>query len=131
MDQIDDDRVRYWNLDDSHDAHNAPDSVTVCRNYAVRMLVSTDWVTYIHQGDKWDALPNASLWVLSQRPETDILITRTGKKKDKPSQKSFRASTMIHKRALLEKYGFWKACPDRDWEMFQRWCGHGATWAFV
>lgn len=66
-----DKRFRYFNL--------GTDSVKLCKNYAVKMLVSTKWITYAYPGETWDKdyLKEIHSFI-STREDVEYVITSNG-----------------------------------------------------
>ena len=66
-----DKRFRYINL--------GTDSVKLCKNYAVKMLVSTKWITYCKPGDKWESdYLKEVCECISKDEKTDYIIATAG-----------------------------------------------------
>lgn len=132
MNKIHDSRVRYWNL--SHETTKPTENLVVCRNYALRMLVSTKWVTYAGE-QPWDNPKHIATMIASAR-KTDpdiVLFSNDGSPKNKrPTQDSIRAHHLLHKRSLLEAYGYFQnSSTDPAWDLIDRWLRNDATWIIV
>lgn len=120
-------RIEWWNLEKNYN-----DGGTTPRNYALRMLLNTQWVTYLDDDNYWDiehldifmnhiqSKPGVSYGFSSFviNDETHILST-------KPLLYRIDTSAIIHKNSLLQKYGYWKTRKEagysHDWELVSRW----------
>jgi hypothetical protein len=124
MEKIQDARVRYWNL--THDPTKPTESLVICRNYALKMLVSTTWVTYLdsHGKDTWGPKHIKMMFEKTKASDPDIVLSIPHPKKG-----GVKASQMLHKRFLLETYGYWeRSYEDDTWDILDKWIRHGARW---
>lgn len=121
-----DDRIRWWNLHTNNGAGGA-----VPRNYALKMLVDTEWVAYLDDDNTWepthlqtlvetrDANPEAQYIFSSMKVHGRNLLFK------EPKKGRIDTSCVLHKRDLLFNYGYWKNRIEggyaHDWELFSRW----------
>lgn len=126
MEKLKDERIRWWNLAENHGAGGA-----IPRNYALKMLVNTKYVAYLDDDNMWRENHLETL-LETMESEPDIQFAFSSFKVDNREivcrePKKFRIDTscILHRRSLLDKYGYWK---DRvtggyahDWEFVSRW----------
>jgi GT2 family glycosyltransferase len=120
-------RFRWWNLD-----KNYKDGGVTPRNYALRRLTRTPWITYLDDDNVWlsehlECLMNA----LNEKPSATYAISSfimdNGKDKvtimcNEPKKYRIDTSSFIHHQSLIKKYGYWKDVPcARDWLLVSRW----------
>jgi glycosyltransferase involved in cell wall biosynthesis len=136
MEEEDDKRIRWWNLNDNHGAGG-----TVPRNYGLKMLARGDWIAYLDDDNYWTPDHLESLvYAVTHFPNTEagadygLASFKMGKVPiycGKPQRYRVDTSTILHKKSLLEKYGYWKTREEagyaHDWELVSRWGDH--NWA--
>ena len=124
-------KIMWWNLKDHKHEYGA-----VSRNYAIKMLVRTEWVTYLDDDNTWEpnhietyrqALRNNleaefvfSSFVVEEKP---IIC-------NKPVKGRIDSSSFLHKYSLCEKYGLWStpATYDNDWKFVKKWVDADIKW---
>ena len=107
-------RLLWYNLRDYHD-----DGFVVARNYALRMIVKTEWVAYAQQDGPWQ--PNQLKTVVDAciRPlngsHHSLCMDGGSVQGSKPS------ALIMHRLDLTDRHGFWKKAaegsavtPERD-----------------
>ena len=128
-------RIHWWNLTEHSGKWGA-----VSRNFGLRMLAKTDWVTYLDDDNEWasthlsvmrktaSAHPSAQAVFSSMMVEGKPIVCK------RAVFGRVDASGFLHKRALAAKYGFWpmeKATYANDWTFVERWVKAGVTFAFT
>jgi glycosyltransferase involved in cell wall biosynthesis len=127
-----DKRVRWWNLDRNHGAGGA-----VPRNYALKMLCSGDLVAYLDDDNRWTPTHLTTLVTAigaRDAPDTQqrvqyafssMMVEGKPIVCTAPVFGRLDTSAMLHRYALIEKYGPWRDRLDggycHDWELFSRW----------
>lgn len=129
VERFPDPRLRYWVLPESYQ-----DGGATTRNYACRMLVTTEWIVYTTDGSpSWhpSTLQTVRDWIEStSNGETGYarILPPLG---EEVSSSRNDPTGLIHPRAFLEKYGYWKSCQKigmpSSVEMIDRWTSHGET----
>jgi glycosyltransferase involved in cell wall biosynthesis len=120
--------VKWWNLESHYN-----DGGTTPRNYALKMLATGEYIAYLDDDNTWkynhlnslinSMTENNSDYAISSMVMDDITIYC-------PEPKLYRvdSSALLHKKELLEKYGYWKtreqAGYSHDWELVSRWKDH-------
>lgn len=136
-------RIHYWNLPE-----NTKEGGTTPRNYALRMLVTTDYVAYLDDDNYWLPSHLSSLWAKmkpSTSPEaaagaSDISFVFSSFTSEsytirckEPVRYRIDTSCILHKRSLLEKYGYWRKQSEvgyaHDFEFVSRWVQGNEPWA--
>jgi glycosyltransferase involved in cell wall biosynthesis len=121
--EYDDIRIKWWNLET-----NSKDSGATPRNYAVKMMVTGNYVAYLDDDDYW--LSNHLESLMNCFKENPMITYAFGSFQmgDYPiivsEPKLYRVTTsaMIHKYELLEKYGYWSPfLYAHDWDIASRW----------
>jgi len=124
-------KIMWWNLKDHKHQYGA-----VSRNYAIKMLVRTEWVTYLDDDNTWE--PNhleTYREALKRNPEADFVFSSfmvEGKPIicKKPVRGRIDSSSFMHKYSLCVKYGLWPtpASYDNDWRFVQKWVNGNEKW---
>lgn len=118
-------RIHWWNLDEQKKMWGA-----VSRNYGLKMLAKTDWVTYLDDDNVWTPNHLSSLRKTAQEnPQAQYILSSfmvEGKEiaVTKPEFGRIDSSNFMHKRKLAEKYGYWpmdEVAYANDWKFVQRW----------
>lgn len=121
-----DSRIRYWNLEEKRG-----EGGVYCRNYALKVLATTDYIAYLADDKYWlpdhlstlyTALTNdkeASYALASFKSNTISIICK------KPDKFRVDGNCILHKRSLLEKYNYWNTRTAvgfaNDFELVSRW----------
>jgi glycosyltransferase involved in cell wall biosynthesis len=94
-DYNDDRRFRWWKM---YNIHN--DRGVTCKNYALRSLIRTDYITYIEEDEYWfpEHLTNLKN-ALDQSPRDFVVIDS--------KFSNLKNKSLIHKRDILYEKGFW------------------------
>jgi glycosyltransferase involved in cell wall biosynthesis len=127
-----DPRIRYWNMEVKRG------EAEICRNYALKILASTRYITYLDPHKYWYPSHLSTLYKAIINKENGV----------KPSYafSSFKSNSctvicsqpvkgridhagLIHKRSLLDKYGYWNS-PSAvgfatNFELVSRWKSGG------
>ena len=121
-----DPRIRYWNLPE-----NTKEGGTTPRNYALKMLVTTDYVAYLDDDNSWKPNHLETLWSkMMENPSQQFVFSsfQSGEyiiKCKEPIRFRIDTSAILHKRTLLEKYGYWRTQTEvgyaHDFELVSRW----------
>lgn len=121
-----DKRFKYYNL-----LHNYGPGGAVPRNYAIKMMCSSNWIAYLDDDNEWK--PNHLehlVQTYKENKEVQFIFSSMiidGKELlfDEPKLGRIDTSCVMHRFDLCVKYGLWK---DRieggyahDWEFFSRW----------
>jgi glycosyltransferase involved in cell wall biosynthesis len=118
-------QINWWNLGEQKHMWGA-----VSRNYGLKMLCKTDWVTYLDDDNSWTPYHLSSLRKTSEEnPEATYILSSflvEGKEIQvtKPEFGRVDASSFMHKRKLAEKYGYWPMTNvgyANDWDFVKRW----------
>lgn len=117
-------RIRWWNLSERKKQWGA-----VSRNYGLRMLAKTDWVTYLDDDNTWLPSHLASLRKAAQETPEAQTVFASFLVNGKPilcNSVCFGrvdASSFMHKRQLASKYGFWPVAATyaNDWAFVKKW----------
>jgi glycosyltransferase involved in cell wall biosynthesis len=118
-------QIHWWNLQVRKQMWGA-----VSRNYGLKMLAKTDWVTYLDDDNTWTPNHLASLRKTSEEnPEAKYILSSflvDGKTIDvtKPEFGRVDSSSFMHKRELAFTYGYWPMNDvgyANDWEFMKRW----------
>lgn len=129
---IDDGRVRHANL-----AHHHGDGGASPRNFALRTMCRAGLVAYLDDDNSWEPNHVSSLLdALNRRPDAQFAFSSFYYGDEivhacEPRQHHIDTSALLHRRSLLDRYGYWKAAHEaagaHDWELVSRW--HGEPWA--
>ncbi len=128
VDAIDDPRVRHANLAEHHgDGGAAP------RNQALKLMARGTLVAYLDDDNAWhpehvDSLvtlltaePAATFAFSSIEVAGETIVCR------RPRRYLIDTSALLHRRFLLERFGYWRPVADadyaHDWELVSRWAG--------
>jgi len=131
-----DPRIRYWNLPE-----NTKEGGTTPRNYALKMLVTTDYVAYLDDDNYW--LPDhlSSLWSAMHPEDPEPIMFAFSSftsgeftiRCKEPIRYRIDTSCVLHRRSLVEKHGYWKKQSAvgyaHDFELVSRWVEAGERWA--
>lgn len=119
-------RIKYWNLEEKRG-----EGGVYCRNYALKLLASTDYIAYLTDDKYW--LPNhlsslytalvsnkeASYAIASFKSDTHTIIC------SEPKKFRVETSALLHKRSLLNQYNYWNTRTAvgfaNDFELVSRW----------
>ena len=118
--------IKWFNLEENYGAGGA-----IPRNYALKHLVNGAYITYIdddntiepsHIKDLVKAMEGVDYAFTDMNMEGRILKCR------EPKRYRIDTSSIMHKRELLDKYGYWKTRDEagyaHDWEFVSRWADH-------
>jgi len=129
--EVDLKKIMWWNLKDHKHQYGA-----VSRNYAIKMLVRTEWVTYLDDDNTWE--PNhleTYRNALKNNPEAEFVFSSfmvEGKPIicKKPVKGRIDSSSFMHKYSLCQKYGLWStpATYANDWIFVKKWVDADIKW---
>ena len=129
MEEFKDPRIKWWNLSSNYGAGGATP-----RNYALKMLSVGNYIAYIDDDMKWKPNHLSSLLEALKSTKADYAISSMDWGPWGPlvcrEPKLYRVDTssVLHKKLLLEKYGYWKSREEasyaHDWELVSRWEEH-------
>jgi glycosyltransferase involved in cell wall biosynthesis len=129
---IGDPRVRHWNL-----ARRAGDLGATPRNYALKLMARGSLIAYLDDDNWWEPDHLASLVEpLLRDPETTFAFSSFDMdgqvvEARAPRHMQVDTSALLHRRLLLERFGYWRPPTERlwahDWELVSRW--EGEPWA--
>jgi len=121
-------RIKWYNLTVNYGAGGA-----IPRNYALKNLSTAKYITYLdndntieptHIEDLYRAIQGFDYAFTDMNWEDRILKCR------EPKAMRIDTSSIMHKKELLDKYGYWKTRDEagytHDWELVSRWKDH--TW---
>jgi hypothetical protein len=126
-----DPRLRCSNLS----AHHG-DSGAAPRNFALKAMARADLIAYLDDDNTWrpDHLESlvetlermdASFAFASLELDGERIVCR------RPRRYQIDTSGLLHRRGLLERYGYWRPAAEadwaHDWELVSRW--EGEAWA--
>lgn len=97
--RLNDKRIKWWNLTVDDDGLTDLTRRNICRNYAVKMLVQSDWITYLddeHAYENNDIL--GELFGLISPSGTDNIYSSSATPTEYNS---------IHNKTLLKQVGLW------------------------
>jgi glycosyltransferase involved in cell wall biosynthesis len=128
IDSLHDGRIRHWNLP----VHTA-DSGASPRNYALKTMARGTLVAYLDDDNRWrrdhleslvDTLlsePGQAFTFVSLEIDGEPVICRS------PRRMQIDTSAILHRRFLLERFGYWRGAAEtdwaHDWELVSRWAG--------
>ena len=128
-----DHRIRYWNLE-----HNRKEGGTYGRNYALKILASTDYIAYLDDDNYWYPDHLSTLYTALTSDETTSYAFSSFKSESytiickEPKRFRIDTSCLLHKRELLDKYGYWRPQSEvgyaHDFEFVSRWIEGGEPW---
>lgn len=99
-------QVSYWNLE-----HHQGRLGTLSRNYALRRLVHTEWVTYLDDDNTWAPNHIASLRPGMVEPHQFVLASLVVEGRpilcEKPVLGRVDSSALCHRTALVNAYQYW------------------------
>jgi GT2 family glycosyltransferase/cephalosporin hydroxylase len=128
-------RIQWWNLLEHSGKWGA-----VSRNFGLRMLSKTEWVTYLDDDNEWAPSHLSSLRDTASKNPSAQAVFSSMMVEDKPivcKRAAFGrvdASGFLHKRSLASKFGFWPmehATYANDWKFVERWVKAGVKFAFT
>ena len=127
-------KIRWWNL-----YSNSKDGGTTPKNYALRTCVRTNLVCYLDDDniytpthletliDKFKSNSKLGFAFSSMEMGAYKIICK------EPKKMRVDTSTFMHKRTLLDKYGYWRKHSDagycHDYEIVSRWVAGRESWA--
>jgi len=125
---------RVWNL-----VRNRGGAGFAARNYALRHLVSTEWVAYLDDDNTWapDHLETAFAAMKRAGGEPDFAVASLSIEgrpivSDRPRKYRTDTSCVVHRRRLVDAHGFWRSQADvgyaNDWDLVSRWTDAGVPW---
>jgi glycosyltransferase involved in cell wall biosynthesis len=131
---IDDVRLRHWNLPQhlgDRDSGAGP------RNYALKTMARGTLIAYLDDDNTWTEDHLQSLVGLLQSDPTLMFAFSSISFDDeivecrRPRRFQIDTSALLHRRILLERFGYWKPLCEadwaHDWELVSRW--DGEPWA--
>jgi glycosyltransferase involved in cell wall biosynthesis len=128
---VDDPRVRHWNLP----AHHA-DGGAAPRNYPLKAKARGELDAYLDDDNTWAPDHLESLVGLFAEPATayafsSIEIGGEVIPCERPARYLIDTSALVHRRSLLDRFGYWRTLSEtdgaHDWELVSRWEREG--WA--
>lgn len=128
------DKIRWFNL-----YSNTKDGGTTPKNYALRMVLRTNLVCYLDDDNIYththlETLVNK----FKENKELGFAFSSMEMSEYKiicrePLKCRVDTSTFMHKKSLLDKYGYWRKHSDagyaHDYEIVSRWVAGGEKWA--
>jgi glycosyltransferase involved in cell wall biosynthesis len=93
-----DSRIRWWNLESRHDVNLA-----VARNYALRMLLNTNFVAYLNDNHVWK---NNQLSILIKAINLDNSTYQYVYNYD--MENTININNVLHRKDILEQCGYWR-----------------------
>jgi hypothetical protein len=128
-----DPRIKYWNLEEKRGESE------ICRNYALKILASTDYITYLDPSKYWYPYHLSSLYRLMNSEALPAYAIGSFKSEEitvicsEPKEGRVDHAALMHKRSLLLKYGYWnsqsKVGVATNFELVSRWISGGERWA--
>jgi len=124
---IDDHRVRHANL-----ARNHADNGTAPRNFALKVLARGTLIAYLDDDNTWVPTHLESMVDVLEDPTVSFAFssfTIDGEPVvcHRPIQFQIDTSAIVHRRGLLDHYGFWRTTEQvgyaHDFELVSRWAG--------
>tara|TARA_B100000424_G_scaffold270122_1_gene268675 strand:+ start:3803 stop:5374 length:1572 start_codon:yes stop_codon:yes gene_type:complete len=119
-------KIKWFNLEENYGAGGATP-----RNYALKHLATGDYITYM---DDDNTLKKSHIKDLVKAMKgvdyafTDMNMDGKRLKCREPKRYRIDTSSIMHKKELLEKYGYWKNRKEagyaHDWELVSRWKDH-------
>lgn len=117
-------KIKWWNLDKNHGCGSAP------RNYALKFITQGKYIAYLDDDNIWK--PNHLSSLLSKIEEdkssyafANLEMGKYKIKCNEPKLYRIDTSNILHKKELLDKYGYWKSQKEvgyaNDWELVSRW----------
>ena len=115
--------IRWWNLYSQYD-----DNKTTTKNYALRCLIRTEFVTYLDDDTYW--LPDHISSLMENINNNEYAFSysshysRENNKVDNNMEgdlKKINKSCILHSMELIEKHGYWRDIPDAVQELVERW----------
>lgn len=129
-----DPRIRYWNM------HIAGKDGSVPKNYGLKILASTDYIAYLDDDNYWESNHLSSLYKKLTKDSDTMYAFSSFKTEGFPpiicrEPKLYRIDTscLLHKRSLLQKYGYWRtrftsAGYATDFDLVSRWIKGKEKW---
>ena len=114
-------KLFYWNLQDNSKKWGA-----VSRNYGLKMMATSQWITYLDDDNTWLPTHLESLMEAVVKDESDFAFSSfliDGRELVclRPQLGRIDSSSFLHKKELAETFGYWP-CED---------VGYANDWAFV
>ena len=128
-------RIRWWNLSERSQKWGA-----VSRNYALNMLVKTEWVAYLDDDNEWTSTHLSSMRSCVKDNVGAEAVFASLLVEGKPivcTQAVFGrvdASSFMHKKSLTSEFGFWpmkNVSYANDWKFVEPWVQAGVHMAFT
>ncbi len=128
-------RIRWWNLSENSGAGGARP-----RNYALKQLVTSNYVAYLDDDNKWEPNHLQSLYgALTAKPSTMFAFSSFFVEQEnirvlcsEPRLYRIDTSCLLHKTSLLHTYGYWRPHAEvgyaHDWELVARWVKNNEEW---
>jgi glycosyltransferase involved in cell wall biosynthesis len=128
IETTDDHRIRHWNL-----GSHAGDSGASPRNYALKTLARGSLVAYLDDDNRWrkDHLESlVNLLLAESKPAFAFASLRIGNETitcRRPRHMQIDTNALLHRRFLLERFGYWRGPEEtdwgraHDWELVSRW----------
>lgn len=128
------DKIRWWNL-----YSNTKDGGTTPKNYALRMILRTNLVCYLDDDNIYTPTHLETL-VNKFKENKDLGFAFSSMEMGeykiicrRPLKCRVDTSTFMHKKSLLDKYGYWRKHSDagyaHDYEIVSRWVTGGEQWS--
>lgn len=117
--------IKWWNL-----TKNYNDGGATPKNYALRMCVHSSLIAYLDDDNYWEKDHLGSLVQLFENSEIDYAFSSMTMgdykiKCEKPQLYRIDTSCIVHKKELLQQYGYWKKSSEcgyaNDWDLVSRW----------
>lgn len=126
MQNYNSEKIIWWNL-----YKNYNDGGATPKNYALRMCLKTKYITYLDDDNYWEPTHLESLYTLFKN-NSDISYAFSsmimGDYKiicKKPLLYRIDTSCVMHKKILLDKYGYWRSNKNvgyaNDYDLVSRW----------
>ena len=124
MEKNKDNRIKWWNL-----GENMNDGGAGPKNYALKYICEGNFIAYLDDDNYWENNHLESLFKLfdddTQYTFSSFVSGEYKIKFKEPKKYRIDTSCVLHRRELLEKYGYWKKQQDvgyaNDWDLFSRW----------
>ena len=126
MEEYKTEKIIWWNL-----YKNYNDGGTTPKNYALRMCLRTELVTYLDDDNYYEPNHLESLYNLFKNNDkiqyafSSMVMGEYKIKCKEPKLYRIDTSCIMHKKDLLDKYGYWRTHKDvgyaHDFELVSRW----------
>lgn len=125
-----DPRIKYWNLE----THRGDKTYSI--NYGLKCLATTDYIAYLEPGKYWQDNHLSTLYKLLHKDNTFALSSFESEHYTvickEPKKFRLDMSSIMHKRSLLDKYGYWNTKVvvgiATDFELVSRWLVGREKW---